>query len=212
MSLRINAGYIITDSIHVGDSEFVLGVSQHIPNDYVTWKCKGGTSYFWGHYHSDPIKAVKDLVMRAMEEIQSLEEQRFPPPSESPWGKVQTCRELSNGVFSVSTAGHGGIMAVQEEAEELFSPDARACGFVEGQYLCFEEDCDAPVAIRELMDKKLLEPIVNEYFREGEYEACIDRSLKRYHPEYMKKREKALARDKLLKGSDKKPKQKERER
>ena len=32
MGLRINAGYIITDSLHVGDAEFVLGVSQHIPN------------------------------------------------------------------------------------------------------------------------------------------------------------------------------------
>ena len=96
MSLRINAGYIITDSIHVGDAEFVLGVSQHIPNDYVTWKCKSGTSYFWGHYHSDPIKAAKDLVMRASEEIQSLEEQRFLPLSESPSRKEQTCRELAS--------------------------------------------------------------------------------------------------------------------
>ena len=86
--LRINAGYVISDSIHVGDSEFVLGVSQYIPNDYVTWKCNDGTNYFWGHYHSDPIKAVKDLVSRAMEEIQALEEQRFTPPTESPWGSV----------------------------------------------------------------------------------------------------------------------------
>lgn len=29
MSQRTNAGYIITDSVHVGDTEFVLGVSQH---------------------------------------------------------------------------------------------------------------------------------------------------------------------------------------
>lgn len=210
--LRINAGYVISDSIHVGDSEFVLGVSQYIPNDYVTWKCKDGTNYFWGHYHSDPIKAVKDLVSRAMEEIQALEEQRFTPPTESPWGKVQNCKELVTGVYSVSTASHGGIMAVVEEAEELFSPDARACGFVEDRYLCFEEDCDAPVAIRELMDKKLFTPPINEFFREGEYETCIDRSLKSYHPEYMKKREKKLTEAKLLAESSKKPRKKERER
>jgi hypothetical protein len=182
--LRINAGYVITDSIHVGDSEFVLGVSQYIPNDYVTWKCKDGTNYFWGHYHSDPIKAVKDLVSRAMEEIQALEEQRFTPPTESPWGEVQTCKELVTGAYSVSTASHGGIMAVVEEAEELFSPDARACGFVEGRYLCFEEDCDAQVVILELMDRKLYQVPVNEHYPPGKYESMIDANVQRNHPEY----------------------------
>ena len=54
--------------------------------------------------------------------------------------------------------------------------------------------------------------MTHEFFREGEYEACIDRSLKRYHPEYMKKREKKLTEKKLLSESDKKPMKKERER
>lgn len=53
MDLRMNEGYIITDSIHVGEYEFVLGVSQHIPNDFVTWRCNGGDYYYWGHYHND---------------------------------------------------------------------------------------------------------------------------------------------------------------
>ena len=30
MSLRMNAGYIITDNIRVGDAEFVLGVNSQI--------------------------------------------------------------------------------------------------------------------------------------------------------------------------------------
>ena len=40
MNDKINKGYIITDSVHVGDTEFVLGVSMHEPNQFVTWECK----------------------------------------------------------------------------------------------------------------------------------------------------------------------------
>ena len=42
MDLRMNAGYIITSSVHVGESEFVLGVSTKVPGQFVTWKCSGG--------------------------------------------------------------------------------------------------------------------------------------------------------------------------
>ena len=38
MDYRENAGYIITDSCHVGDSEFVLGVHLTAPQQFVTWK------------------------------------------------------------------------------------------------------------------------------------------------------------------------------
>ena len=48
MNIRINAGYIITDSIHVGETEFVLGVHSTAPSQFVTWACKNGTDYFWG--------------------------------------------------------------------------------------------------------------------------------------------------------------------
>ena len=37
MNIRINAGYIITDSIHVGETEFVLGVHSTAPSQFVTW-------------------------------------------------------------------------------------------------------------------------------------------------------------------------------
>ncbi len=74
MNIRINAGYIITDSIHVGDYEFVLGVSQHVANDFVTWRCKDGSYYYWGHYHSDRFSAEKDLVERAAEKVRELQE------------------------------------------------------------------------------------------------------------------------------------------
>lgn len=70
MSDRINEGYVITDSIHVGETEFVFGkLTGKIPM-YVTWACKGGNNYYWGHYFSDPMEAKKDLLDRAGEELE----------------------------------------------------------------------------------------------------------------------------------------------
>ncbi len=77
MNLRTNAGYIIADSIRIGDTEFVLGVSVcQQPALFVTWQCKGGDNYFWGHYHDDLLKAKKDLLNRASEELEALMERR----------------------------------------------------------------------------------------------------------------------------------------
>ena len=70
----MNAGYIITSSVHVGESEFVLGVSTKAPGQFVTWKCSGGNGYYWGHYFSDQFAAEKDLVARAQGEIEILED------------------------------------------------------------------------------------------------------------------------------------------
>ena len=97
MDYRENAGYIITDSCHVGDSEFVLGVHLTAPQQFVTWKCSNRTDYDWGHYFSDLFSAQKDLVARAQEEVQCLEEQRqntiVPEvPSYSPWAKSRNVK------------------------------------------------------------------------------------------------------------------------
>lgn len=73
MNIRMNEGYIITDSIHIGDAEFVLGVSNSNPSMYVTWECKGGNYYFWGHYTTDLLAATKDLLERAGQEIEIME-------------------------------------------------------------------------------------------------------------------------------------------
>lgn len=69
MDARINEGYTITDSIQIGETEFVLGQSGSKPPMYVTWACKGGDYYYWGHYFSDPLEAKKDLLIRANEEL-----------------------------------------------------------------------------------------------------------------------------------------------
>lgn len=113
-------------------------------------------------------------------------------PPYSPWGEIQHCDELCPGVYQVSTASHGGVMTKLSVASKLFSRAARQYSFVEGGYLCFEEDCEAPVAIRELMDKGLCKAPVNQYYSPGEYETAIDRSIQRYQPEYWAYRERKL--------------------
>ena len=73
MMIRTNAGYVITNSINVGNTEFVLGVHMNTPNQFVTWQCKDGDNYFWGHYFSDRLKAQKDLCERGLDEVRILE-------------------------------------------------------------------------------------------------------------------------------------------
>ena len=115
------------------------------------------------------------------------------PPEYSPWGEVQHQEKLCSGVFSVSTASHGGIMVHRSVAKAVLSPAARKHCCRDGSYYCFEEDCDAPVAVRELLDKGLYTAPVNDYFKPGEYERVINRSLQEYHPDYWKGREAAKA-------------------
>ena len=50
MKQRINVGYVITDSVHIGETEFVIGQSENDPARYVTWACDNGDYYYWGHY------------------------------------------------------------------------------------------------------------------------------------------------------------------
>ena len=69
MADRINEGYTITDSIQVGQTEFVFGKRDGKLPMYVTWACKGGNNYFWGHYFSNLLEAKKDLLGRANDEV-----------------------------------------------------------------------------------------------------------------------------------------------
>ena len=113
-------------------------------------------------------------------------------PIFSPWGNIQTRRILCPGVFEISTASHGGIMAAKGAVSRIFSEAAQKCGFWERGYLCFEEDCDAQVALRELMDRGLFTAPVNQHFGPGEYSACIDDIIQLYHPDYWKAHEDGL--------------------
>ena len=92
---------------------------------------------------------------------------------------------------------------MSREAELLLSPEARQCGFREGGYLWFEEDCCEQVVLRELMDKKFWTPPADRIKDPVEFENAINRSIKEYHPDYWKAREKRLA--KPPQAAEKKP-------
>ena len=127
-------------------------------------------------------------------------------PMYSPWGTVDHCKMLCYGAFEVQTARHGGVMILRELADEYLSKEAQAVGFIEGRYLCFEEDCDSPVAIRELIDKGLMKAPVNQYYKEGEYSAIIDDVIAAWHTDYLQAVEARKAAE--LKETPTQPKQK----
>ena len=66
--IRKNAGYVITESLHIGNTEFVIGESKTQPARFVTWECNNGNNYFWGHYMDDRFSAERDLLDRAQTE------------------------------------------------------------------------------------------------------------------------------------------------
>lgn len=113
-------------------------------------------------------------------------------PEESPWGKVDSCHELNKGIFRVSTPSHGGIMIRSSVADKILSPEARKIGFREKGFHCYEEDCDACVAERELLDKGIMQ--VPDYYTDGaeRYNEIINDTLKTTYPDYWNKREQAI--------------------
>lgn len=119
-------------------------------------------------------------------------------PDNSPWGKVQHGEALCAGVFEVSTASHGGIMMLRSVATKVLSIAARRCGVWTNGYLCFEEDCAACVALRELMDRGLFTAPVNERWKPGEYEESINKSIQYWHKSYWQAREKHLANEPMI--------------
>jgi len=113
------------------------------------------------------------------------------------WGEVQACETLCRGIYLVTTPGHGGIL-VEHESTFYLSAAARKCGFRDGGYLCFEEDCDEQIVLRELLDKKLWRIPSRITDPEG-LEKDINESLQQYHPDYWTARAKALRRSKTPK-------------
>ena len=82
MDVRMNAGYIITDSIHIGETEFVIGMSASAPAQFVTWECKDGNNYYWGHYLYERMAAERDLLDRAAKELEFKEQRQAKKPKE----------------------------------------------------------------------------------------------------------------------------------
>ena len=111
-------------------------------------------------------------------------------PKNSPWGEIQHCDPLCTGVFMVDTASHGGTM-VSKDMEAVLSPAARKYGIRQNGYLCFEEDTAENIVFRELLDKKLW-TIPDRIKDKAAYEENINKSLREYHPDYWKARQRGL--------------------
>lgn len=103
-----------------------------------------------------PFNRFKELSEndRAFIERYSLRAHR--EPSMSPWDEVQQCETIAEGIYSVSTAGHGGIMIAEELAPYVLSPEALSEGMKEGGYYCYEEDALQCIPLREMYDKGIL--------------------------------------------------------
>ena len=104
-------------------------------------------------YFSPELKAILEKAA-LMQADRNRTGRMFHAPKSSPWGEVQNCETLCPGVFLVSTASHGGTMVANEVAAVL-SPAAKKCGFKDKGYICYEEDAQESVVLRELLDKKL---------------------------------------------------------
>ena len=89
---------------------------------------------------------------------------------ESPWGAVQDCTAIAPGVYSVSTAWHGGMMIDAALAPHILSPAALAEGFVKNGCYCYEEDAAESIPLRELYDKGILDK-TNKYFTRQIYKS-----------------------------------------
>ena len=113
-------------------------------------------------------------------------------PDYSPWGDIQHADELYTGVHFVSTASHGGVMMLRQIVENLLDKQVQDYGFWFGNYLCFEEDADENIVLRELLDQNLWQ-IPDRIKDRAAFEANIDLNIQTYHPDYWQAREKRMA-------------------
>ena len=111
----------------------------------------------------------------------------FMPPKNSPWGIVDFYDILCPGVYLVYTPEHGGIM-VARDIGEFLSPAARRYGQRKNGYLCFEQDADEEIVLRELLDKKLW-AIPERVRNKAVFEENINANLQKHHPQYWRSRE-----------------------
>ena len=56
-------------------------------------------------------------------------------PKTSPWGKVQFCEQIAEGIVSVSTAGHGGLKLSAKRNNQIPEEARIHTGW-------YEEDCE----------------------------------------------------------------------
>ena len=120
---------------------------------------------------------------KLVSEIRSLNTARR--PYSSMWGSVQSCSTLAPGVYSVSTASHGGILVHSSVAEKILSEKARKLGSLENGFYSYEEDCDAAIPLVEMYKKHICEGFEWNKEKQGYFFELGQKELARYYPEYV---------------------------
>ncbi len=69
----------------------------------------------------------------------------LPTELKTPWGKIQTVEEHTDGVWFISTAGHGGYYVSPERNEEIPLEVRRSTWCGQGLNGFYEEDEDAEI-------------------------------------------------------------------
>lgn len=104
---------------------------------------------------------------------------------DSPWGEVQYCNEICPDVaVEVTTAGHGGVMIKEEETDWLTDEAMQKALYYDGFY-CFEEDCDAPIAIYEMIQHGFYTFPADYYAYDFDhYYEVIKDNIRQWNPDY----------------------------
>ena len=173
-----------------------------------------------------PFNRFKELSENDKAFIERYSLRAHREPSMSPWDEVQQCETIAEGIYSVSTAGHGGIMIAEELAPYVLSPEALSEGMREGRYYCYEEDALQCIPLRELYDKGILND-KHSYFKAyhvkteengripfssatdeekkrfiAEWNNTVNESLATWNKEYWQKYQKAEQQQKDSKNTD----------
>ena len=173
-----------------------------------------------------PFNRFKELSENDKAFIERYSFRAHREPSLSPWDEVQHCETIEEGIYIVSTAGHGGIMIAEELAPYVLSPEALSEGMREGGYYCYEEDALQCIPLRELYDKGILND-EHRYFKAyhvkseengripfssatdeekkkfiAEWNKTINESLATWNKEYWQKYQKAEQHQKDSKNTD----------
>lgn len=173
-----------------------------------------------------PFNRFKELSENDKAFIERYSLRAHREPSMSPWDEVQQCETIAEGIYSVSTAGHGGIMIAEELAPYVLSPEALSEGMRECRYYCYEEDALQCIPLRELYDKGILND-EHSYFKAyhvkteengripfssatgeekkkfiAEWNDTVNESLATWNKEYWKKYQEAEQQQKDSKNTD----------
>lgn len=103
----------------------------------------------------------------------------------TPWGECQDKRVLGRGVFTVSTAGHGGLAVSRALALRLFQSEALKTAMETKGYFWFEEDCAISMA---LVDSSYILDLFCKVLNRDKAETHLMaiQSVEKWYPDYNK--------------------------